>query len=69
MRITKGKVVGGQIIVDGEPLTEGSIVTILIPEDRTFTLTDEDEAALLEAIAEADNGELLDAEDVLRHLP
>ena len=69
MRITKGKVVGGQVIVEGESLTEGSIVTILIPEDRTFTLTDEDEAALLEAIAEADNGVLLDAEDVLRDLP
>ncbi len=69
MRITKGKVVGGQVIVEGESLTEGSIVTILIPEDRTFTLTDEDEAALLEAIAEADNGELLDAEDLLKNLP
>ena len=69
MRITKGKVVDGQVIVEGEPLTEGSIVTILIPEDRTFTLTEEDEAALLEAIAEADKGELLDAEDVLKQLP
>ena len=69
MRITKGKVVGGQVIVEGEPLTEGSIVTILIPEDRTFTLTDEEETALLEAIDEADKGELLDAEDVLKQLP
>ena len=69
MRITKGKVVGGQVIVEGEPLTEGSIVTILIPEDRTFTLTEEDEAALLEAIAQADKGQLLDAEDVLKQLP
>ena len=69
MRITKGKVVGGQVIVEGESLTEGAIVTILIPEDRTFTLTGEDEADLLEAIAEADDGELLDAEDVLKQLP
>ena len=69
MRITKGKVVGGQVIVEGESLTEGSIVTILIPEDRTFTLSGEDEGALLEAIAEADKGELLDAEDVLKQLP
>jgi len=55
--------------VEGESLTEGAIVTILIPEDRTFTLTGEDEADLLEAIAEADDGELLDAEDVLKQLP
>jgi len=68
MRITTGKVVGGQIVVEGEPLSEGSTVTILIPDAGTFALSEEDEAALLEAIAEADRGELLDAEDVLKRL-
>ena len=69
MRITKGKVVRGQIVVEGEPLSEGSTVTILVADERTFTLSGEEEAALLEAIAEADRGELLDAEDVLKQLP
>ena len=69
MRITKGKVVSGQIVVEGESLAEGSVVTVLVSDERTFTLSDEDEAALLEAIAEADRGELLDADDVLRRLP
>ena len=69
MRITKGKVVAGQIVVEGESLKEGSTVTILVPDERTFALSDEDEAALLESIAEADRGELLDAEDVLKQLP
>ena len=69
MRITKGKVVDGQIVVEGEALSEGSTVTILVPEERAFTLTAEDEAALLEAIAEADRGELLDAQDILNQLP
>jgi len=68
MRITSGKVVGGHVVFEGESLDEGSTVTVLIPEGRTFTLSDADEAALLEAIAEADRGELLDAEDVLREL-
>jgi hypothetical protein len=68
MRITTGKVVGGQIVVEGEPLNEGSTVTILVPDDGTFTLGAQDEAALLEAIAEADRGELTDAEDVLRRI-
>lgn len=54
MRITTGKVVGGQIVVEGEPLSEGATVTILIPDAGTFTLSEEDEEALLEAIAEAD---------------
>ena len=62
MRITKGKVVGGHIVVEGESLREGATVTILVPDEGAFTLSPEDEASLLEAIAEADRGELLDAQ-------
>jgi len=69
MRITKGKVVGGQIVVEGESLSEGATVTILVPDEGAFTLTPEDEVSLLEAIAEADRGELVDAQDVLNQLP
>ena len=69
MQITRGKVVAGQIVVEGEPLSEGSTVRILVSEDTTFTLSERDEAAILEAIAEADRGELVDSEDVLRRLP
>jgi hypothetical protein len=68
MGITRGRVVGGQIIVEGEPLKEGSTVTILFPEERTFKLNEADEAALLAAIAEADRGEALDADNVLSRL-
>jgi hypothetical protein len=69
MRITKGKDIGGRLVVEGESLDEGAIVTILVQDERTFTLSKEDETALLESIAEADRGELLDAEDVLKKLP
>ena len=69
MRITKGRVVDGHIVVDGESLSEGSVVTVLVADERTFTLNAEEEAALLEAINEADRGELFDAEDVLERLP
>ena len=68
MRITKGRVVGGHIVVEGEPLEEGSTVTILFPEERSFQLNPTDEAALLAAIAEADQAETLDGEDVLSQL-
>jgi hypothetical protein len=69
MRITKGKVVDGRIVVEDEALAEGSEVTVLVSDERTFTLTREEESALLESIAEADRGDLLNAEDVLRRLP
>jgi len=68
MRITKGKVIGGQIVVEGESLSEGTVVTVLVSDEPTFTLTSEEEAALLEAIAEADRGEVFDAKDVLNHI-
>ena len=69
MRITKGKVVDGRIVVEGESLDEGSVVTVLVSDENTFTLTEEEETALLESIAQANRGELLDAEDVLKRLP
>ncbi len=68
MRITKGKVVDGQVIVEGESLDEGSTVTVLISDERTFTLNDEDEAALLQAIAEADRNDLVNGDDVIQNV-
>lgn len=68
MRITKGKVVDGQIIVEGDPLNEGSTVTILVSDETTFTLNAEDEAALLQAIAEANQNDLISGEDVIKKI-
>jgi hypothetical protein len=68
MRITKGTVVGGRIVVEGEPLGEGSTVTVLVADESVFTLNAEEEAALLESIAEGDRGDLLHADDVLNRL-
>ena len=48
MRVTSGKVISGQVIIEGEPLPEGSIVTILTREaDETFELDATVEAELL----------------------
>ncbi|MEO2142219.1 MAG: hypothetical protein ABGX63_08575 [bacterium] len=68
MRITKGKVVDGQVIVEGDPLTEGSTVTVLVSDETTFRLNAEDEAALLQAIAEADQNDLNSGEDVIKKI-
>ena len=68
MRITKGKVVNGNIIVEGESFNEGTVVTVLVSDENTFTLTDAEEADLLESIAQANRGELLGAKDVLNRL-
>jgi hypothetical protein len=69
MVITSGKVVAGKIIVDGEPLPDGTVVTVLSREgDETFTLDPAAEAELLESMAEGDRGETVPADDVLRAL-
>ena len=69
MRVTSGKVVSGRVVVEGEALPEGSIVTILSREaDETFQLDEPAERELLESIAEADRGELVPAEEVLKSL-
>lgn len=59
---------GGHVIVDGDPLEEGSTVTVLISDESSFTLSDEEEAALLQAIAEADSDDLVDGDDVIRSI-
>ena len=69
MRITKGKVVNGSIVVEGEPLDEGAVVTVQLSDENLFTLSAAEEATLLASIAEADRGELIDAENVLKRLP
>ena len=69
MRIASGRVVAGHVEVDGEPLPEGTVVTLLArEEDETFELDAEAEEELLESIAEADRGELIPAEEILRKL-
>lgn len=69
MRITPGRVVAGQIVIEGEPLPDGALVTVLSREvDETFELDADAEAELLESLAEADRGELIAAEQVLARL-
>lgn len=69
MRVTSGKVVAGRVEIEGDPLPEGAVVTILSREaDETFELDKAAERDLLASIAEADRGELIPAEEVLRSL-
>jgi hypothetical protein len=69
MRVTSGKVVSGQIIVEGEPLPDGAVVTVLARDvDESFELDATAEAELLLSLAEADRGELIPAEVVMRTL-
>jgi len=67
MKVIKGKVVSGKVVVEGT-LPEGATVTVLAPEAEEFTLMPDEVSALLAAITEADRGEVVDAESVLREV-
>jgi predicted transcriptional regulator len=69
MRVAKGKVVAGKVVVEGAPLEEGAAVTVLAPEDaETFELGPAEEAELLAAIADAERGDLVEGSDVIAKL-
>ncbi len=67
MKVVRGKVVSGKVVVD-ESLPEGAKVTVLAPEGDVFTLTSDEETALLAAIAAANRGDVVEVESVLRKL-
>ena len=68
MRLATGKVVQGRVELIGDSLDEGTVVTVAVPDEKSFQLDAESEAALLQSIEEADRGELVPAEEVFRKL-
>ena len=69
MRVLTGRVVAGRIEVDDPLPPEGSVVTIYATDDsRPFTVTPAEEAALLKSIAEADRGDVVPANELLKEL-
>ncbi len=71
MRVATGKVIDGKVVVEGEPLVEGSTVTVFLPEPgEEIELTPEEESRLAQAVREADEGDFLegDAEQFLDKL-
>lgn len=69
MQLATGIVIDGKVIVEGDPLPEGAVVTILAREtDETFEIPPELEMELQESIAEADRGETISSEELLDRL-
>ena len=69
MQVTTGTVVGGKVVIEGLPLVDGSVVTVLSREpEEPFTLSPNDEDELLAAMAEIEKGEFVLAEELLESL-
>jgi hypothetical protein len=69
MKIATGKVVGGKVVLDGADFAEGATVTVLAREDdELFEASPELENALLQAIDEAQRGDVVSGENLLSRL-
>lgn len=69
MGVATGTVVAGKVVVDGVDLPEGAIVTVLTQEaEQEVRLTPEEEAELLDAIAEVERGDTVSAEELFAQL-
>lgn len=70
MQVATGTVVNGKIVVEGISLAEGAVVTLVARgADEKFSLTEEQENELLEAMAEIDRGEFVTLDELLGSLP
>ena len=68
MQVASGKVVHGQVVVEGE-LPEGADVMLLtLDGEVTFEVDEALEKILLESIAQGERGETISAEDLLREM-
>ena len=69
MRMTTGIVRHGIVELDDKDLPDGTPVTVIVREgEETFELSPEEEAKLLEAIAQVERGEYEDGRELLREL-
>ncbi len=69
MQVANGIVVDGKVVVEGDPLPDGTVVTIIARDaEETFEVPPELEAELLESIAQADRGETISADEVIERL-
>lgn len=69
MRIGRGTVIDGKVVMDGEPLVEGATVTVLsVERDAAFELDADAERQLFAALGEAQRGEGVDGDALLEQL-
>jgi hypothetical protein len=69
MTFATGRVIEGKVVFEGEPLAEGAVVTVVArDDDETFEVSPEDERVLLEAIAQADRGQVISWKELREQL-
>jgi hypothetical protein len=69
MKLLTARVLDGHLDIPEGCLREGEVVTLLVPEsEQGFELTPEERELLLQSIAQADRGEVVDGWQLLGEL-
>lgn len=69
MKLATGTIVDGKVVVDGDALPEGMLVTVLAREnDETFNVPPDLEAELDDSLEQAARGETITVADALKRL-
>jgi LmbE family N-acetylglucosaminyl deacetylase len=69
MRIVTGRVVDGKVVVEGERLEEGALVTVVAQDEgESFQVSDDEKVFLLESLAEIRRGESVTAAEMFDEL-
>jgi hypothetical protein len=69
MQLATATVVDGKLTVEGLDIPDGEMIVVLAREtEEEVVLSPEEEAELLESIAEADRGETITAEELFARL-
>lgn len=69
MQVATGTVIAGKLVVEGLDIPDGETVVVVAREaEGTVYLSPEEEADLLEAMAEADRGDTISAEELFARL-
>jgi hypothetical protein len=68
MKLARGKVVRGAVVLEGEPLPEGATVTVWLDDAGDFELDDASLDALAAADATCERGEGLTVEQLIERL-
>ena len=69
MQVATGTVLAGRLVVEGLDLPDGETVIVLTREtEEEVHVSRDEEAELLEAIAEADGGATISAEELFARL-
>jgi hypothetical protein len=69
MQLATATVIDGKLTVEGLDIPDGEMIVVLAREtEEEVVLSPEEEAELLESIAEADRGETITAEELFARL-